>query len=147
MRKASGWLLAFCICALAVILATPLRSVIAGQSSVASPPTAQPDPYETAVKPILRANCVGCHNPDKLKGDLDLQQFLSVSGADCAAEAPDLELVLQKLRAGEMPPPGKPRPTPEQVAAAELDCSSSTPCRQQGSAEPGTRDRAPPQSL
>jgi len=31
--------------------------------------------YEDDVVPILRDNCLKCHNPDKLKGDLDLSSF------------------------------------------------------------------------
>src|SRR5689334_7034366 len=33
--------------------------------------------YEDDVMPILRDNCLKCHNPDKLKGDLDLSSFSS----------------------------------------------------------------------
>ena len=74
--------------------------------------------YENALKPLIQQNCVGCHNPVKLKGDLDLQQFLGES-ADQALKSRDVfELVVQKLRAGEMPPAGRPRPPAEQIAAA-----------------------------
>ena len=31
--------------------------------------------YEDDVLPIFRDNCLKCHNPDKLKGDLDLSTF------------------------------------------------------------------------
>ena len=33
--------------------------------------------YEDDVLPIFRDNCLKCHNPDKLKGDLDLSSFSS----------------------------------------------------------------------
>jgi hypothetical protein len=33
--------------------------------------------YEDDVLPIFRNNCLKCHNPDKLKGDLDLTSFSS----------------------------------------------------------------------
>lgn len=33
--------------------------------------------YEDHVLPIFRDNCLKCHNPDKLKGDLDLTSFSS----------------------------------------------------------------------
>jgi mono/diheme cytochrome c family protein len=74
--------------------------------------------YETAVKPLIEQNCVGCHNPTKMKGDLDLERFLSKSSSDALKDRATLELVIQKLKAGEMPPPGKPKPAPAQIDAA-----------------------------
>jgi mono/diheme cytochrome c family protein len=74
--------------------------------------------YESAVKPLLQQNCVGCHNPTKMKGDVDLQQYLTKSSTDALKNREALELVVAKLKAGEMPPPGKPRPPMEQVEAA-----------------------------
>ena len=50
--------------------------------------------------------CVGCHN-DRLKtGGVTLTNV----GSDVASHAETLEKVLHKLRAGEMPPVGMPRP-------------------------------------
>jgi hypothetical protein len=76
-----------------------------------------PASFETAVKPMIKANCAGCHNPVKLKGDLDLEQFLTKSGPAALKEREIWTLVVQKLQAGEMPPDGKPRPPADQVAA------------------------------
>jgi WD40 repeat protein len=50
--------------------------------------------YEDDVLPILRDNCLKCHNPDKLKGDLDLTSFSAAikgggSGATLNAGDPD----------------------------------------------------------
>src|SRR5215208_116359 len=50
--------------------------------------------YEDDVPPIFRDNCLKCHNPDKLKGDLDLTSFSSAikgggSGATLNAGDPD----------------------------------------------------------
>ena len=50
--------------------------------------------YEDDVMPIFRDNCLKCHNPDKLKGDLDLTSFSSAvkgggSGATLNAGDPD----------------------------------------------------------
>jgi hypothetical protein len=59
-----------------------------------------------------------CHNPIKLKGDLDLQQYLSMSADDALKSRDTMQLVIQKLQAGEMPPEGRPRPNPSQIAAA-----------------------------
>jgi hypothetical protein len=50
--------------------------------------------YEDDVLPILRDNCLKCHNPDKLKGDLDLTSFSAAikgggSGATLNASDPE----------------------------------------------------------
>lgn len=50
--------------------------------------------YEDDVLPIFRDNCLKCHNPDKLKGDLDLTSFGNAlkgggSGATLNAGDPD----------------------------------------------------------
>ena len=63
----------------------------------------------------LRRYCVGCHNDRTLTADLSLQ---GVDGNHIAEHAPVLERVLRKLRAGEMPPAGRPRPAAP--AAARL---------------------------
>ena len=67
--------------------------------AVASAFAATPDPakkitYEDDVLPIFRDNCLKCHNPDKLKGDLDLTSFSSAikgggSGATLNAGDPE----------------------------------------------------------
>jgi hypothetical protein len=59
--------------------------------------------------------CLGCHNDRTRTADVSLA---GVSAADVAAHAPVLEKVLQKVRAGEMPPLGRPRP--DAITAAKL---------------------------
>ena len=51
--------------------------------------------------------CVGCHNDRTRTAGLTL---VGVSAFEVAALAPVLEKVMQKLRAGEMPPAGRPGP-------------------------------------
>jgi mono/diheme cytochrome c family protein len=74
--------------------------------------------FETVVKPMIRQNCASCHNPVKLKGDLDLEQFLSQPSYTALRSREIFELLVQKLAAGEMPPPGMPRPSREQIQKA-----------------------------
>ena len=57
--------------------------------------------------------CVTCHNPRLLTGGLDLG---AVDPTQTAAHAAVLESVVHKLRTGQMPPEGRPRPD-----AAEID--------------------------
>lgn len=71
--------------------------------------------YEDDVLPIFRDNCLKCHNPDKLKGDLDLTSFSSVikgggSGASVNAGDPEgSQLFKSIIHADEpaMPPKDK----------------------------------------
>ena len=58
---------------------------------------------------VISANCVDCHNPQDLTGDLDLAS-LSLSLEDVHSDAETWEKVLVKLRTGAMPPVGVPRP-------------------------------------
>ena len=51
--------------------------------------------------------CVGCHNDRTRTAGLTL---VGVNASEVAARAPVLEKVMQKLRAGEMPPAGRPGP-------------------------------------
>ena len=56
---------------------------------------------------LVRQYCVGCHNDRTLRGNLSLDD------ADLATVGEHGELwekVVQKLRGGQMPPPGRPRP-------------------------------------
>lgn len=66
--------------------------------------------FDTSVGPFLQTYCVGCHGGDKPKGELDLSPFTTLG-----AVAKDLrrwELVLERLKAGDMPPEGaKQQPT------------------------------------
>lgn len=71
--------------------------------------------YEDDVLPIFRDNCLKCHNPDKLKGDLDLTSFSAVvkgggSGATLNAGDPDGSLLFKSITHAEepeMPPKAK----------------------------------------
>ena len=41
-------------------------------------PNAKKITYDKHIKPIFRAKCFGCHNPDKKEGDLDLTEFTTL---------------------------------------------------------------------
>ena len=63
----------------------------------------------------VRRYCLACHNDRTLTAGLSLQ---GVDPDRIAKHSPVLEKVLQKLRAGEMPPAGRPRP--DAATAANL---------------------------
>lgn len=62
---------------------------------------------ETAFQAVLRRYCVGCHNQRTLTAGLALD---TADLANVGAHADLWEGVVRKLRAGLMPPAGRPRP-------------------------------------
>ncbi len=75
----------------------------------------------SADKAVIEQYCLECHDSDKAKGDLVLEDF-DPAKADRRADV--AEKMIRKLRAGMMPPPGKDRP-PE-AALASLAASLET---------------------
>jgi cytochrome c553 len=62
------------------------------------------------VKSLVNQYCVSCHDAEVKKGGLDLER---ISRADLTAHSKEWEHVIRKLRARQMPPVGKDRPTGE----------------------------------
>jgi mono/diheme cytochrome c family protein/PAS domain-containing protein len=69
--------------------------------------------FDQTVQPFLAKNCIGCHNAKLKTSDLDLQSFKTVESV--ADANPAWTKILQKIRSGEMPPKGMPRPDPTQI--------------------------------
>ena len=90
--------------------------------SAAPPPTAAPvagkpatPTFETAVQPVLVQVCNTCHNPQLNSGNLNITPYFQPSSLSSSRDG--WAKILAKLKAGEMPPPGIPGPTPEAMAA------------------------------
>jgi hypothetical protein len=84
----------------------------------------QPPSYVKQVKPFLAKYCVECHNPDKLRGDLDLSTVKTTlaggkSGAAFVAGKPD-ESYLVTLTEGKDTPKMPPKTARAQPPAAEI---------------------------
>src|ERR1043166_6707611 len=75
------------------------------------PPTQKTSPLSSPIASPLNAvvtqYCLDCHSKELKKGDLDLEA-LCATGIESSPEA--WEKVARKLRARQMPPPGKKRP-------------------------------------
>ncbi len=65
--------------------------------------------FQRAVRPVIAKNCVACHNEALASGGVNLVPY--TSPASVATDRLAWEKILQKLRSGEMPPKGAPRPT------------------------------------
>jgi mono/diheme cytochrome c family protein len=78
--------------------------------SLALPPAnCAADPaFQAAVEPVFRGVCLGCHNQQLASGGMNIQPFLDSKSLTESREGWDI--ILQKLRAGEMPPAGMPKP-------------------------------------
>jgi hypothetical protein len=80
--------------------------------SAADAPTAS---FDSAVKPVLSNTCALCHNDRMASGGLNVKAFLTPDSVTAYRDG--WETILQKLRAGEMPPKGIPRPPEAQMQA------------------------------
>lgn len=67
--------------------------------------------FEQEIRPILKEYCAGCHNPDKKKGDLDLEPVLAK--LDFARDHEVWDKILELTENREMPPEKKPQPSEE----------------------------------
>ncbi|MFN0054472.1 MAG: PSD1 and planctomycete cytochrome C domain-containing protein [Planctomycetales bacterium] len=100
----------------------------------------EPLTFERQVRPILKTYCLDCHGGgDKLAGNLDLRlQRFAVRGGDSGSAIvpgkPAESLLLERIRAGEMPPGEKKVPT-EQIAVIERWIAAGAPV---GREEPAT---------
>ncbi len=71
--------------------------------------------FEKSVLPFITKHCSDCHNAEQKSGGLNLEVFRT---ADSVTQQRDVwDLVVQKVRAGEMPPKGMPRPDKASIEA------------------------------
>ncbi|MDQ8163142.1 MAG: hypothetical protein P3C10_11220, partial [Gemmatimonadota bacterium] len=87
----------------------PVRSPVPSRRRPGHPVLA---PVPTAIAPsaltdVVKKTCAGCHSEQRKQGNLSLQGFdmTNINGSPELAEK-----MIGKLRAGMMPPPGRPKP-------------------------------------
>ena len=102
MRRGGNWVFAVYV---AGVLAASMSTLPASPQQAAEGPGAAT--FENAVSPVLANTCSLCHNRQLASGGFDAAAFLDP--ASVASKREGWELILQKLRAGEMPPQGIPR--------------------------------------
>ena len=64
---------------------------------------------EPPIEPFLREHCVRCHNAEESNGNFALDDL----GPDMAARRSAYAAILERLRAGDMPPEDEPQPDPD----------------------------------
>ena len=73
-----------------------------------------PDIPHEVLTGVVRQYCVRCHNDQALRGNLSLEAF---EVEEVAERAETGEKMINKLRAGMMPPPGARRPSSDTLLA------------------------------
>jgi len=68
--------------------------------------------FDQSIRPILTEYCLQCHSTGKLKGDLDLERFSSLS--EVKKHPKIWQGVIEQMSLDEMPPKDKPQPTTAQ---------------------------------
>ncbi|HYP05247.1 MAG TPA: DUF1592 domain-containing protein [Bryobacteraceae bacterium] len=81
----------------------------------AKPATAGGTTFDATVPPLLNKSCGPCHNDRMASGGLNLGPFTTATSL--MEHRDDWERILQKIRTGEMPPKGMPRPPADQLEA------------------------------
>lgn len=101
------------VCSSGLLLAAGAST--ASKSGTAGKTAGQPDAaaFARIVKPVLTNTCSPCHNSRVASGGFDVRLFSTAQSLTQHREG--WETILRKLRAGEMPPKGIPRP------AAKID--------------------------
>jgi len=97
-----------------------MNGCVRGDSTKRSSEDVVPPPYSAAqavqfhdvVEPFIEDTCMRCHDLDRTEGDLDLETFLESDGSDIGT----WERMRDMLASGQMPPPKRPRPDPEELA-------------------------------
>src|SRR4030081_562443 len=88
--------------------------IVSADSKVFSQPANQVAQHPESQWSTIQLYCFGCHNEGVRAGNL----FLDRLGAKSVPEHPEIfEKVVRKLRGRQMPPPGMPQPSQEEVDA------------------------------
>ncbi|MDQ3010594.1 MAG: DUF1592 domain-containing protein [Acidobacteriota bacterium] len=77
---------------------------------------ALPVDFQQTLQPFLATHCLGCHSMEMKSGGVNLET--AKTSASIIQDREHWELALLKIRTGEMPPKGMPRPKDAEVQAA-----------------------------
>ncbi len=71
--------------------------------------------FETTVQPFLKKNCYGCHNESLMEGTLNLTKYKTWASVE--EERSRWELIVKRVKGGEMPPETEERPKAADILA------------------------------
>ena len=89
--------------------------VLIAIAAAAPPPQQQQPTAFGAIQPFLAKNCRGCHNAALSSGNLNLEAYAKSESLETQRDG--WEAILHRLRTGEMPPKGAPRPPAVELQA------------------------------
>ena len=69
--------------------------------------------FDNDIYPVLKKHCQSCHNDKRKSGGFNLSKYKNL--ADIKKDMKTWERVADNLRTGDMPPPGKPKPSNQQL--------------------------------
>ncbi len=72
------------------------------------------DSFELAVLPVFEQSCGNCHNNELMSGGMNIAVFANAE--TLLSDRDGWERILARVRSGEMPPPGVPRPLEDQLS-------------------------------
>src|SRR5262245_13155093 len=116
------------ITAMAWMTVDPHSTVRAAQSATSTQAASSPG--------VFRQYCVGCHN-ERMKANFGNLSLESVDPADVASHAETLEKVVRKLRKGQMPPLGRPRPDAAALEAFTVSLENALDAYARRQSNPG----------
>ncbi len=99
-----------------ILLLSPLFWLAAGLPARQAQQAPRDAGFEQSLQPFLATHCYGCHNAEMKTGGLNLEAYPTT--ASLLQDRDKWEEVLQKVRTGEMPPKGMPRPKEAEVQMA-----------------------------
>jgi len=85
-----------------------LRNVALSVCAAGFLQAADPSSFEKTVQPVLTQTCAPCHNEKMASGELNIAAFTKASSLNDNRR--DWQRIIDKLKAGEMPPAGVPKP-------------------------------------
>lgn len=92
-----------------------LSLFIAAVATLSAADSGKAPSFETAVTPLLAKSCAPCHNDRMQSGSVNIGPY--TAPASLLQHRDEWERLLRKVRSGEMPPKGVPKPPPEQLNA------------------------------
>ncbi|MEW6126243.1 MAG: DUF1592 domain-containing protein [Acidobacteriota bacterium] len=96
-----------------LIVLSPLVWLMIAPPTEHAQKTASAITFDKTIQPFLAANCYACHNAKVKSGGLNLEAYKTRQSV--AQNRASWEPIAEKLRTGEMPPQGVPRPNKVEV--------------------------------
>ncbi len=111
--RVHSWLINRCrsvvitLCAAFIVLAA---LALPNPAGAAESDAANPQYFNSSIRPMFKEYCLRCHSTEKQKGDLDLERFSSLS--EVLRQPKVWQAMAEQLANNEMPPKDKPQPPP-----------------------------------